>query len=297
MNLYVGYDIGGTSIKSAIIDQKRTILYQDSVATYGLHDPLHTIKALMEQTKTFIAERKGSLTAIGIGCTGPVNRKTGAIHNPYTLPGYEGVNIKTMMETEFEVPVICENDANAAHVGEASMMDPAVPNSIMITFGTGIGVSVRLGGKLFRLPGPFHPEIGHISVGVGSPDLCYCNKSHCFEHVMSGSGINRYAMDTYGQSPEEVLKNPDSEQYRKFLARMVDATTEAIITLSILFNPEVVFIGGGMHLFICRYVMGPVQERLDTLLPVYGKTVLKDSQIGPLAGCYGAAMLATGQSG
>lgn len=297
MSLYVGYDIGGTSIKTAIINQKRAILYQSSVPTYGSESPLHTIKTLIKKTKTLMGESKEHLSGVGIGCTGPVDRETGLIYNPYTLPGYETINIKTMMEAEFAVPVTMENDANTAHVGEATMMSPTVLNSLMITFGTGIGVSVRLEGKLFRLPGPFHPEIGHISIGVDSPDSCYCNKSRCFEHVMSGTGINRYAMDTYGLKPEEVLENPDSEEYHAFMDRMVNATTDAITTLSILFNPEVVFIGGGMHTFICHYVMGPVQERLNTLLPVYGRTVLKDTQVGPIAGCYGSAILAAGQAG
>lgn len=296
MNLYLGFDIGGTSIKSILIDQERTIIYQGSIPTLGTEDPLHTLSILTTKAKTQIAATKGQLAGVGIGCTGPVDIETGVIHNPYTLPGYEGLNIRTLMETEFGVPVTIDNDSNAAHIGEASSMKSKVLNSIMITFGTGIGVSIRLGGKLFRIPGPFHPEIGHISVGVDSPSSCYCNKSRCFEHVMSGTAINRYAMDTYGFTPEEILQNPDSKEYQTFVERMVSATTEAIITLSILFRPEVVFIGGGMHEFIRCYVMAPVQERLDTLLPVYGKTILKETQMGPIVGCYGAAILASDQN-
>lgn len=190
-----------------------------------------------------------------------------------------------------------DNDANTAHVGEVSRLAPAVSNSIMITFGTGIGVSIRMGGKLFRLPGAFHPEIGHISVGVDSPSSCYCGKSRCFENIMSGTAINLYAMDTYGLTPEEVLQNPDSNEYQAFVERMVSAMTDAIISLSILFRPEIIFIGGGMQEFIKNYVMTPVQDRLDSLLPVYGKTVLKETLMGPLVGCYGAAIQSIAQVG
>jgi predicted NBD/HSP70 family sugar kinase len=114
---------------------------------------------------------------------------------------------------------------------------------------------------------------------------------------MSGTAINRYAMKTYALTPEEVLNNPNSKSYRAFVERMVSATTEAIITLSILFRPEVVFIGGGMHEFISHYVMAPVQDRLDSLLPVYGKTLLKEAHMGPYVGCYGAAIQASDQDG
>jgi len=297
VKLYLGFDIGGTSIKSILIDQVRTILYQGSLPTHDSDNPLQTLKTLSNETKIHVAKAKGQLAGVGIGCTGPIDIETGVIHNPYTLPGYEGINIRTLMEAEFGVPVMVDNDSNTAHVGESSKVNPSILNSIMITFGTGIGVSIRLGGKLFRLPGPFHPEIGHISVGVDGPDSCYCNKSRCFEHVMSGTAINRYAMDTYGLTPEEVLQNPNSKEYQVFVERMVTATTEAIITLSILFRPEVVFIGGGMHEFITRFVMDPVQKRLDTLLPVYGKTTLKETQMGPIVGCYGAAILASDLNG
>jgi glucokinase len=201
------------------------------------------------------------------------------------------------MEKEFCVPVTVDNDANTAHVGEASRLTPTISNSIMITFGTGIGVSIRIAGKLFRLPGVFHPEVGHISVGVDSPSSCYCGKSRCFENIMSGTAINNYAMETYGLTPEEVLQNPENKESQAFVGRMVSATTEAIITLSILFCPEVIFIGGGMQEFIRRYVMAPVQDRLDSLLPVYGKTTLKETLMGPLGGCYGAAIQAIAQVG
>lgn len=297
MKQYLGFDIGGTSIKCILIDQKRTILYQDSIPTQEMEDPLHTLSVLTSRAKTQIATAKEQLCGVGIGCTGPIDNETGVIHNPFTLPGYEGINIRTLMEKEFCVPVTIDNDANTAHVGEASRLTPAILNTIMITFGTGIGVSIRLGGELFRLPSAFHPEIGHISVGVDSLTSCYCGKSRCFEHVMSGTAINRYAMETYARTPEEVLQNPESKDSQAFVGRMISATTEAIITLSILFRPEIVFIGGGMQEFIRRYVMAPVQDRLDSLLPVYGKTTLQETLMGPLGGCYGAAIQAIAQVG
>ncbi|MGE0074469.1 MAG: ROK family protein [Sphaerochaetaceae bacterium] len=297
MNLYVGFDIGGTSIKHLVVDQDLHILESNSFPTQSQLGAAGTIKTMVDVVHSYANAYRGTVKAVGVGCTGPVNIETGEIQNPYTLPGFEGHSLSASMEPELGVPVVVENDANTAHVGEVAFSKRQIDNSMMITFGTGVGVSVRLGGSLFRIPGAIHPEIGHISVGVDSDESCYCNKTRCFEHVMSGTAINRYAYETFGRSPEAVLQDSESDEAQAFINRLVTASTDAIVTLSVIFQPEIVFISGGMHGFYCRHVMEPVQERLDRLMPMYGKTTLVEAQMGPDAGCYGAAVIAVEHMG
>jgi predicted NBD/HSP70 family sugar kinase len=93
-------------------------------------------------------------------------------------------------------------------------------------------------------------------------------------------------------TPEAILEGEDREKATEFLDRLVTATTDAISTLAMIFSSELVILGGGMHQFIGNYILPPVQDRLDNMLPVYGRTTLVEARYGALSGSYGAAVMA-----
>jgi glucokinase len=292
MSLFVGFDIGGTSIKHMLIDSSYTVLHTGSFETLGPGGPDEALDTMISIVHSYEAQEKQKVQCVGIGCTGPVNIYTGSIQNPYTLPGFEGKSLKDRLAPTLGIPVLVENDANTAHVGEIHYCGITQENTMMITFGTGVGVSLRMKGELFRTPGGIHPEIGHMTVSVSSPGKCYCSRTNCFEHVLSGTAINAYATATYGMTPEAILEGEDKGKATEFLDRLVTATTDAISTLAMIFSSELVILGGGMHQFIGNYILPPVQDRLDDMLPVYGRTTLVEARYGALSGSYGAAVMA-----
>ncbi len=295
MSAHIGFDIGGTSVKYLLMNSRRDILMDGSFPTHGIGGPEEVIRRMILAVRE--CERKQDLRvkSVGIGCTGPVDISTGVIYNPYTLSGFEGHSLSVPLRRELSVPVVIENDANCAHLGEVEYRKEKEGNTMMIAFGTGIGVSIRMGGKLYRTAGSIHPEIGHMGISVSSPGVCYCGRTHCFEHVMSGTAINRYAKEVYGTSPEHILDGTDRVKAEELLDRMVTATVDAVSTLAIMYAPSVVYLGGGLHSFIGRYVLSPAQQRLDRLLPEYGRTILVETGQGPLAGSLGAAILGAEQ--
>lgn len=292
MSLFVGFDIGGTSIKHLLIDSSYTVLHTGSFETLGPGGPDEALDTMTNIVHAYEDQEKQKVQSVGIGCTGPVNIHTGTIQNPYTLPGFEGKSLKERLIPSLGIPVLVENDANTAHVGEIHYCGITQENTMMITFGTGVGVSLRMQGELFRTPGGVHPEIGHMTVSISSPGHCYCSRTNCFEHVMSGTAINAYALSMYGMTPEDILEGEDREKASEFLDRMVTATTDAISSLAMIFASEVVILGGGMHQFIGKYILPHVQQRLNAMLPVYGKTTLIEARYGALSGSYGAAVMA-----
>lgn len=292
MSLFVGFDIGGTSIKHMLIDSSYTVLHTGSFETLGPGGPDEALDTMTKIVHAYENQEKQKVQSVGIGCTGPVDIHTGTIQNPYTLPGFEGKSLKERLIPSLGIPVLVENDANTAHVGEIHYCGITQENTMMITFGTGVGVSLRMQGELFRTPGGVHPEIGHMTVSISSPGQCYCSRTNCFEHVMSGTAINAYASATYGMTPEAILEGEDREKATEFLDRMVTATTDAISSLAMIFASEVVILGGGMHQFIGKYILPHVQQRLNAMLPVYGKTTLVEARYGALSGSYGAAVMA-----
>ena len=169
----IGVDIGGTKTAVAAVDDSGCIHSRAEFTTRsergfdaGLAEIEDTIRSVADQAGWTL----DSLAGIGIGCAGPLNPQRGTIHNPHTLPGWDGADILTPLRRRFEVPVYLENDADAAamgefHFGAGRGRSPLV----MVTIGTGIGGAALIGGRVFRGVNDEHPELGHVPVQPDGP--------------------------------------------------------------------------------------------------------------------------------
>ncbi len=297
MKLICGVDIGGTSVKSILIDEAQSVLSNASFPTDSESGPEifleNLCKSIQDQLETI---PDGRLIAVGIGCTGPVNIETGVILNPYTLPGLDGFALVKALEERIGVPVAFENDANTAHLGELAGLTGEIPeNTLLMTIGTGVGCSLRVGGELYNIPGGIHPEIGHIATGIDSEFVCYCGKTNCMENSLSGTAINRDAKHLFGLTPEEILDHCDTPAKQAYRENLIKALTQSITSLVGVFNCEMVFLVGGMRSFFEKYLIEDCQKRFNQLEPIYGKTRFAKTEPNYLSGCLGAANLARNQ--
>lgn len=298
MSLYCGIDIGGTSVKSILMNDSQEVFSSDHFETDSESGPDQFIDNLSDSIIRQIEslDTVQTLTAIGIGCTGPINVETGVILNPYTLPGLQGLCLPQELRKRIHVPVTLENDANTAHLGEvASFNQPVPPNTLLMTIGTGVGCSIRSGGELFRIPGGIHPEIGHIATGSESDVACYCGKTNCMENTLSGTAINRDAKRLFGLTPEEILDNCDTPAKLQFREGLISGLTNSIASLTGIFNCEMVFIVGGMRRFYEKYVIDDCQKKIDLLENIFGGTKIVRTEPNYYTGCLGAAILAMNQ--
>ena len=108
------------------------------------------------------------------------------------------------------------------------------------------------------------------------------------EHILSGTGINNHALQCGRKTPEELMEGPSSP----FRQDLKTALFESVSSLATIFHPQTVYIGGGMQKFFEMYLLKEVQQRLDILLPVYGRTYIQGCKAGTRAGSLGAALLA-----
>lgn len=130
------------------------------------------------------------LSGIGVGCTGPVDPKTGTVQNPYTLPTWDNCNLIDSLQKRFEIPIRLENDADAAALGEFHFgAGKGLGPMVMLTFGTGIGFSAIVDGRIYRGVDSAHPELGHMPILPDGP-TCYCGILGCFESLASGTAID-----------------------------------------------------------------------------------------------------------
>ena len=291
----LGIDIGGTKIAVAAVERTGGILGEATVATESERGFASGIRRILDTAAVVLADAAWTardLDGVGIGCAGPVDPVRGTIHNPHTLPGWPDADIVTPLREALGCPVVLENDADMALLGERESgagrgFDPVV----MLTFGTGIGGAALAGGRLLRGAKGEHPELGHVLVDPQGPP-CYCGTSGCFESVASGSALAAAARAAGLEDAPFLLAralegDADAQRLR---AVALAATARATWTILHALLPERLVLGGGMMDEHYEVFAAAATEAIAqaTLIPKGCVTVVR-AQLGSRAGVVGAA--------
>ena len=218
MEYYLGIDLGGTMIKTAVLDadfkiissaERRTLLPRDWKEI--LDDCASSVSEVL---KTLPGLSLQSFSRAGIGTPGIVNVKTGTVETAANL-GFYGVPIQDYLEKKLSLPVRVENDANAAAWGEfiAGAGKGTPPESlgiqcysdlVSITIGTGIGSGIIINGEIFRGSNGLAGELGHTVIELDGRD-CPCGRKGCINMYASASGLKQTTRDFMQKYPESAL--------------------------------------------------------------------------------------------
>lgn len=244
-------DIGGTKIMVGIADSKGHIACSESFPTQlgkgGAEGSLGKIVHLLNKQRKMKYGETRQLSGIGVVCAGPVDTKRGIVQNPYTLPGWEEFPLSKRLSEETGVPVLMENDANGALLGEVTLRGLENYRVLMVTVGTGIGVAGMNSGKLYQTGEGYHPEMGHIVVSAEGEE-CYCGQRGCFESLCSGTAVNKRAF-RMGYEDFDKLFTAGRNNDEKALAglhQIAEDFSSGLWNLCVIFKPEVVILGGGL---------------------------------------------------
>ncbi|MFR9722299.1 ROK family glucokinase [Streptomyces sp. MS19] len=310
MGLTIGVDIGGTKIAAGVVDEDGTILDTSKVATPPT--PEGVVDAIADVVK---AVGKGtSVDAVGIGAAGYVDDKRATVlFAPNIYWRHEA--LKDKVEQRVSLPVVVENDANAAAWGEYRFGAGADHEDVIcVTLGTGIGGGIIIGGRLYRGRFGVAGEFGHVRV-VPDGLLCGCGSQGCWEQYASGRALVRYAQQRATATPEtaEILLaqgdgTPEGIEGRHVSAAArqgdpvaVDSFRElarwagaGLADLASLFDPAAFIVGGGVS-DEGDLVLDPIRKSFRRWL-VGGRfrphAQVLAAQLGGRAGLVGAADLA-----
>ena len=290
----IGIDIGGTKTAVAGVDASGRVQARASFETRSNRGFAVCLTELIKTIRGILSEAKWTvevLTGIGIGCAGPVNPQRGTIHNPYTLPGWDGADIVTPLRETFSVPVFLENDADAAavdefHFGASSGASPMV----MITLGTGVGGSALVRGQIYRGVNGEHPELGHIPIAPDGP-TCYCGRRGCWESLASGTAIAA-AGEPFGFKDSRAVFAASDVNAHTIIRRAVDATATAAWTLVHTFLPQRIVLSGGIGEEHFEIFAAAMRQQIShaTQIPK-GRVEIVKACLGNNAGVIGAACL------
>ena len=190
----VGIDIGGTKLATVVADSTGHILGKVRKPTLAEKGPEYALGLLFDMVRETISLaglEQTSISAIGVSCGGPLDTKTGIVYSPPNLPGWDALPLKAKLESEFQVPVTIENDANASALAEYRFGGGRGYNAVLyMTMSTGIGGGIVLDGQIYHGANDSAGEVGHQILLPDGP-LCGCGKRGCLEALCSGPAIAR----------------------------------------------------------------------------------------------------------
>ncbi len=281
----LGVDLGGTGTRIVAVNDEHVVLKQMSVPTAGGGDAT----ADLAQGLREVADGK-TILMIGIGASGPID-EDGIIRNPDTLPAFTGVDLPTEFGRALAAPTYIENDAVTAALYEAELGAAIDYRSLlMITLGTGVGVSLIIDGRPIRGADGVHPEAGHLSVCERDAE-CYCGRDACWEQVASRTSLERLAARSSNYALPVLAdhaRNGDTSARAIFdeYGRRVAGGLADLLTI---YRPgSVVFGGGGASFFdlFNRTLRTEVHSRFT-----FPKPELLVSKAGAYGGAIGATLL------
>ncbi|HET9181063.1 MAG TPA: ROK family protein [Candidatus Angelobacter sp.] len=224
----IGVDLGGTNLRIAAIDTNGAQMEVISVPSHVDHGREEVITKLTAHVRTLIHKYSsaGRFLGLGIGVPGIIDLETGTIHSAANLPGWQGYAARSDLESKLQVPVILENDANCAALGEKWLgAGRGVEDLCMITLGTGVGGGFVFTGKPWHGVLGMAGEIGHTTViPEGRP--CNCGNHGCLEQYASATAIRQAALEylNHGKSP---CLSAAAERDPQLSARTVHACAQA----------------------------------------------------------------------
>ncbi|MFU8681187.1 ROK family glucokinase [Streptococcus suis] len=197
----IGIDLGGTSVKLAILTTEGEIQEKWSIKTNILDDGSHIVPDIIDSIKQRFETHgltKDDFLGIGMGSPGVVDSEAGTVIGAYNLNWKTLQLVKEQFESAHGLPFFIDNDANVAALGEQWVgAGNNNPNVVFMTLGTGVGGGVIAAGNLIRGVKGAGGELGHITVDFDEPFACTCGKKGCLETVASATGIvnlsRRYA--------------------------------------------------------------------------------------------------------
>ncbi|WP_236240955.1 ROK family glucokinase [Streptomyces sp. CC228A] len=310
MGLTIGVDIGGTKIAAGVVDEEGTILDIHRVPTPP------TPEGIVDAICTAVSEagRGHDVEAVGIGAAGYVDDKRATVLFAPNIH-WRHEPLKDKVEQRTGLPVVVENDANAAAWGEYRFgAGQGHDDVICITLGTGLGGGIIIGNKLRRGRFGVAAEFGHIRV-VPDGLLCGCGSQGCWEQYASGRALVRYARQRANATPENagillglgdgtpegIQGKHISDAARQGCPVAVDSFRElarwagaGLADLASLFDPSAFIVGGGVS-DEGELVLDPIRKSFRRWL-VGGnyrpQAQVLAAQLGGKAGLVGAADLA-----
>jgi len=312
MRHVIGLDVGGTSMKAAVIDERGIVHARGIRLTGSEAGPQAILARIVELIHDLRAHAAIPIDAVGIGVPGLLDAERGiSVHSPNLH--WRQVDLRTPLSRSLDLPLFFENDLRVATLGEWTFgAGRGSDHLVFMPIGTGLGVGIITHGRLLTGANGFAGELGHVPVPFGRRFPCNCGQSGCLETIASATGIVRLAREKLLAAspsiPPYQLPNADTgltaedvalaardgdPAAREAWQEACHALGWALAAVVNLLNPQTIILGGGVsragdlllqpvRTAIAKYAMPGTHEQLNICL----------AHLGAEAGMLGAGVLA-----
>jgi glucokinase len=306
----IGIDAGGTKLLGGVVDEG-LVVHHRVHRTWRGGDRSETLDIIVESVEEVRAAAP-EVAAVGFGIPALVEWESGVSRWSTHLP-LADVRFRDVMSERLGLPVVVDNDANAALLAESRHgAARGASHAVLVALGTGIGSGLLLDGQIYRGARGMGAEIGHMVIDLHGPD-CQgaCPGRGCLEVMASGSTIGREGRAVAAALPESALGRrlaADQEITGGIVTELAHAGDAAAVSVLAqigrrlgyglvgvvnVFNPELIVIGGGA-IAAGELLLGPAREVVAerALPPVREMVEIVPAEFGDESGMLGAALLA-----
>ena len=309
----LGVDVGGTKTAVGPVDREGTQLAPPITTLTQTTDADVLVAGLTSTIRRALSEfERFAPGAVGLACAGTVDGARGEVITSPNLP-LRDAPIAALLQVALGIPVVIENDGNAAVLGEVvAGAANGLNNVVMLTLGTGVGSGLLLEGELYRGANGAAGEIGHMVVQAGGL-VCRCGNRGCLEMYASGPALARYA----GARARDPEKDPDGallalrekgELHGAAVAHLarqghpgaLEAVKQvgewlgvALVSITNTFDPDMIVVGGGVS-DLGEMLLQPARECVhkSAMPPGRDRVRIETAKLGNRAGLVGAALVA-----
>ena len=276
--MYIGIDLGGTNIAVGLVNDSGKIVEQDSTPTLSPRSYKEIVKDMVKVSEKLVS--KAGLTmkdikAVGIGSPGSIDYEKGSVAYANNL-AFNDAPLREEFQKYYNIPVILENDANAAAYGEYIANGDNSDVFVAITLGTGVGGGIIINKNIFKGSNGAGGELGHFTL-VHNGALCSCGKKGCWEAYASVTALINQTKAAMAKHPESLMHKLAEDHGsvsgrtafdaakkgdpagREVVEKYIEYVADGLVSVVNIFQPDKVVVSGG----ISRegdYLLDPVRE-------------------------------------
>ncbi len=304
----IGVDVGGTKIAAGRLGPAYEV--EESLVIPTPSGGITVVEAIADAVTRLSAGASDPVRAVGVGLPATIDAHTGIV-GASNHTGMDGMHARDLLEAHIPHPVHVDNDGNVAALAEHRLgAGRGHSDLVLLTVGTGIGGGLIVGGRVFRGGHGQGAELGHVVVkGDGPPCQGDCPNHGCVETMCSGTSLGRDLRAFAQANPGSALAALDADgaldsRSGLQLAHQGDPDAIAIFeeagrwlgvavaSLTNVFDPDVVIIGGGVSA-AGELLLAPARHEYQRrALPPTRRAPLVRAALGPDAGMVGAGILA-----
>jgi glucokinase len=310
---YVGLDVGGTTMKAAVVDETGKPHPSVTLPTEsfkGQEVGLETMCRCIRESVQAAGLQMTDIAAIGVATPGTMDIHAGLILDPPNLKPWRNVPVRQHIADTFKIPTAYQNDANAAALGEYWVgAGQEVRSMVLFTLGTGVGGGIIIEDQVLEGRHSHGGELGHMCIRMTDGRLCGCGRKGCLEAYASATSTVKRAKEALAEDGgksklHEVMKANNGNLTGKdiFVAgdagdelanRVIEDTAYYLavgaMNLMHIIDPDMIVFGGGMA--VGDDFLNRIKKYINQLaFPIPAtKTIVRFAQLGSNAGFIGSA--------